>query len=423
MKLLQKTIRSYLLYSGFILLLAIPASYLAVRGIVKEDADEHLEATRTAVQPRITQAILNDTLATLSFADQDITLSPSRDPKPYEHFTNQDVYDTVSRETVPCRILQTNFIVRGRPYLLQVRNSMLDRDDLIESIVEVQVLLLLLLLSGLLLINRRLSQRIWKPFYLTLERLRAYTVEQDPPLRLDPSSISEFDDLNRSLRELTDRTRKTYLAQREFTENASHEIQTPLAIFQSKLELLLQTDPLNQEQAGLISDLADASQRLVRLNKSLILLTRIENQQFPDTDRLSLTSVLEKAFAHLDPQIRARQIVLEKDLREDPVLEANRTLLEVLVSNLLQNAIRHNIPGGLIRVTAGKHELLVQNTGKSTPLDPQQVFLRFFKDSTDPNSIGLGLQIVLQISALYGWTAAYTYRDGLHTFSITLREY
>ena len=418
MKLLQKTSRSYILYSVVILLVAIPVFYLVIKQIVREDANEHLQTAKTALKPKIIQAISDNTIGQLSFADQDIVLTPSRDPKEFETFTNQDIYDSLSGETVPYRILMINLVVNGRPWLLQIRSSMLDSEDLIESIVKVQVILLLILLSGLLLINRRLSGKIWQPFYTTLDKLNRYKIDQQPSLDLVKSFVNEFDDLNRSLEELTKRAHSTYLAQKEFTENAAHEMQTPLAAFQSKLELLMQTSPLNEEQAELIGDLANVGQRMGRLHKSLILLTRIENSQFAGTETISLKAVIERNIAQFQPQAEEKKIRFELDFPEDPVLSANRSLIEILVGNLFSNAIRHNLNGGLMRVALLDKKLIIQNTGKPAKLDPQHIYRRFYKDSADADSIGLGLQIVRQITNLYGWMMDYSYKDGLHSFTV-----
>jgi len=418
MRLLQKTIRSYIFYSVFILLVAIPVFYFSIKKIVKEDTDEHLQTTKSILLPRVKKAISNNTIGRLDFADQDIILSPSADTRTVESFINKDFYDSLSEETASYRVLMVNFMVNGRPYLLQLRNSMVDSDDLIESIVKVQIVLLLSLLAGLFLINRNQSRKIWQPFYIALEKLRQYKVEQHQPLDLAQSSINEFNDLNRSLEELTERVHTTYLTQKEFTENASHEIQTPLAIFQSKLELLMQTTPLNEEQAELIGDMANASQRMGKLNKSLILLTRIENLQFAETELILLAAILEKNIRQLQPQAEGKQITVQSDIQGNLLLKANRSLLEVLVSNLLSNAIRHNFYAGVIIVTLVKDKLIIENTGKLAVLDQDQIFRRFHKESTDANSIGLGLQIVRQISLLYGWTVEYTNKDGLHTFTV-----
>jgi len=419
MRLLQKTIRSYLIYSGCVLLIAVPVFYLAIKSIVREDTDEHLQATKVAIRARIILAIRQHDTVRLNFADPDITLIRSNDNHPFERFENRDIDDSVSGERVPYRILSSNFVVDGRPWLLQVRNSMLDSEDLIESIVKIEVLLLLLLLAGVVLINRKLSKKIWQPFYQTLDKLSRYRLGQQQPMELGASSVNEFDDLNRSLETLTGRAQQAYRAQKEFTENASHEIQTPLAILQSKLELLMQTSPLNGEQAGLISELADANQRLVRLNKSLILLTRIENRQFNETEPVAIEAVLQKTLDNLQGQIKTRSLAVETELLGDPIPQANRSLLEILVGNLLNNAIRHNSPAGLIRVALTDRQLLIQNTGKPNGLDPGKIFRRFYKESADVNSIGLGLQVVQQISNLYGWNAGYEFRGDLHSFSIS----
>ncbi|TDW96226.1 sensor histidine kinase [Dinghuibacter silviterrae] len=419
MRLLQKTIRSYIAYSVVVLLVAIPVFYFSIKSLVSEDADEHLQTIEASVRQKIVQAVQTRTLTQLAFADQDVTLSPGNGSLAFDTLTDEDIYDSVVHEHVPYRVLTSQFMVGGTPYLLRIRSSMLDSQDLIENIVYVQVVLLLILLCGLLLINRRLSKRLWKPFYSTLERLRQYAVEQGESLPLAPTEVIEFRDLNRSLKELTLRAHAAYKAQKEFTENAAHEVQTPLAVLQSKLELLMQTRPLTEEQAGLIGDLANAIQRLSRLNKSLVLLTRIENHQIKDTELILVGGILEKSLANLQGPAGGHQIDVTKDIQGDPVVEANRSLLEVLVGNLLSNAFRHNKAQGAIYITLTKNQLKVRNTGRPAALDPQRIFQRFYKESQDRNSIGLGLQIVFQIAAFYGWALEYGYQEGLHTFIIS----
>lgn len=412
MRLLQKTVRRYIVYSVFILAVAIPVFYLVIKQVIREDADEHLQAIKAAVKPRIEKAMSDHTIGRLYFADQDIVLSAYHKTPLFETLTDEDLYDTVSRETVPYRVLSANFIIDGSPYLLQIRNSMLDSEDLIETIVKVQIVLLLLLLSGLLVINRNLSKSIWRPFYSTLDKLRNYKVEQHRSLELTMSSVNEFDDLNRSLEELAGRAHQAYRMQKEFTENAAHEMQTPLSILKSKVELLMQTSSISEEQAELIGEMADASQRMGKLNQSLILLTRIENLQFTETESISLKEVIEKAVVLFQPQWEESQLRVRCDYKEDIFREANRPLLEILVNNLFGNAIRHNIKGGRIGIVLSGNRLVIQNTGRPSELDTGQIFRRFHKESNHVNSIGLGLAVVKQIGNLYGWWVSYAYREG-----------
>ena len=291
---------------------------------------------------------------------------------------------------------------------------------LIQRIVLVSALLLIALLVGLLVINRMLTKKIWQPFYNTLQRLREYRVDRQPKLTLQPSSISEFNDLNTAIEQLAERNYQVYSSQKEFTENASHEMQSPLAVFQSKLELLMQTKPLNEDQAALITDLANASKRMARLNKSLILLTKIDNDQFIEKETISVKEILQKLIQQYEFQIRQQGIHLRFQDAQDITVTANRTLVEILLGNLLSNAIRHNIPNGSIEISlqAQDRELTIRNTGRPSALDTQKLFQRFQKESPDANSIGLGLEIVKKISTLNHFSIQYHFSDQLHNFTL-----
>jgi signal transduction histidine kinase len=418
MKLLQKTIRSYFVYSVIILLVAIPVFYFVIQGIVQEDVDEDLMNTKEILKPKIANALQHNSISQLNFLDYDITVSESTALKEFDTLTTIEIFDTVARELVPYRVLTSNVIINGKPCMLQVKTSLVDNDDLIQSIVKVQVILLLLLLAGLFIINRNLSKKVWMPFYTTLNKLKNYKVEKHEPLALSKSAITEFNDLNTSLQELTERTYQSYISQKEFTENASHEMQTPLAVFQSKLELLMQTMPLSEEQAELMSDLADSGQRMARLNKSLILLTKIENSQFADKENTSLKTFIEKFILLYQPQMNEKQITVESKITTDEILNANTSLLEVLISNLLGNAIRHNHVGGSIIIKLHAGELIIENTGRLTPLDETKIFERFQKDSIDSNSIGLGLEMVKKVCSINHYEVAYQFINNLHSFTV-----
>jgi signal transduction histidine kinase len=251
-----------------------------------------------------------------------------------------------------------------------------------------------------------------------LRKLQNYTVENTEPLALEPSGIDEFNDLQKSLEELTQRTKHAYLGQKEFAENASHEMQTPLAVLQGKLELLMQTAPLSETQAELIGDLADASQRMARLNKSLLLLAKIENKQFPANEKISLDNIIRHYIQQYEPQVLQKQLTLNYSFNSDTILDCNKTLLEILVDNLIGNAIRHNNLNGSIIITLQPGTLTIQNTGVDSKLNEQRIFSRFQKDSTDVNSLGLGLEIVKKICVLYNFKISYSKQEDLHTFLV-----
>jgi signal transduction histidine kinase len=301
---------------------------------------------------------------------------------------------------------------------------MVDSNNLIQSILIVQVVLLLFLLGGLFLINRKLAKRIWEPFNKTLKKLKEYNISHKDPLTLSASATDEFNDLNTSLVELTNRIHIAYQSQKEFAENASHEMQTPLAILQGKLELLMQTEPLSEEQAGLMSDMSDAYQRMVHLNKNLILLTKIDNNlSFVEREKVSLNDTLKTVIHQYQPHLDEKQISLQVQLGNDISLMVNRSLLEILISNMFANAIRHNHAKGSIYLSTQDGDLLLQNSGKEQALDEANIFRRFYKDSADSQSLGLGLEIVKKLCSLYHFNLTYHFTGKLLEFRISFEEH
>ncbi len=418
MKLLQKTIRSYFIYSVIILLVAIPGFYVVVQQIVREDMDEELVGTREMIIQGIAGHLLKHPLSQLKTVDPDITITPVTFHRESDSLSNTEIYETTSGELVPHRVLSSTRVIRGQPVRITIVTSLVDSDNLILSIVLLATVLLLSLLGGLLVINHYLTKKIWQPFYTTLGRLQNYKLSDAEPLLLDDSTVDEFNDLKQSLLQLTNRSQQAYQGQKEFTENASHEMQTPLAILQAKLELLMQTSPLNEDQALLIGEMADASQRMARLGKSLLLLTKIENKQFPVNEQIELDPVIRKLIQQYELQARQKKITLHYSFKSETVVDANKILIEVLITNLLSNAIRHNCAQGTIQITLERDKLTIQNTGVSSRLNDQKIFNRFQKESTDANSLGLGLEIAKKICELYYFRINYSMTGNLHSFQV-----
>ncbi len=281
------------------------------------------------------------------------------------------------------------------------------------------IILLILIIAGFLIINRVTSKKIWKPFYNTVNKLNGYDLEKNEMPEFEKTSIDEFRDLDKSISALIKRNLSVFQSQKEFTENAAHEMQTPLAILQGKLELLMQTHPLNSEQAGLISGLADANQRMNRLNRSLLLLAKIENNQFIEKEKISLDGTIEKMVDQFAILAEQKNISIHNDTLPGITVEANRSLFEILISNLLSNAIRHSPDHGSVIIgTNDNTELIISNTSKGGALDNSRIFQRFHKDSPDNNSTGLGLAIAVKICSLYQFDLSYTFTGDMHVFSV-----
>jgi len=418
MQLLKKTIASYFIFSAILLLAAIPVFYYALKTMMVNIVDEDLIATKTHIMPQLRDAVANHTERSLSFSGYEIIFEKDQPNQKGDSIYDLEMQDRFSNQLLPGRKLASHFIINQESYSLQIRTSMTHELSLLKRIVLLLIILLFVLLLGLLMINRVLTKKMWKPFYSTLKRLHDYRVDKQPVLKLEHASVTEFNDLNKAIEELAERNYQAYASQKEFAENASHEMQSPLAVFQSKLELLMQTKPLNEEQASLISDLANASKRMSRLNKSLILLTKIENNQFLEKEKLSVKDMLQKLLLQYEFQIKQRSIHCTFHDAMDTTIDSNKTLIEILLGNLLSNAIRHNVQGGFIKIILKEKELLIQNSGKLSSLDAQKLFHRFQKESADPNSIGLGLEIVKKICALNHYSIQYHFNDQMHIFSV-----
>ncbi len=297
----------------------------------------------------------------------------------------------------------------GRRWLV-MRRSLLETDALVTLALAVLLPILGAILGALLLLNRRLARRLWAPLEVTLQALAAYDGRR--PLTLAPTtSIDEFDDLNRHLEAMSARVAQEVETLRAFTENAAHETQTPLAILRARLDQLVQLPTLPREAHALLADVSGGLSRLVRLHQALTLLSKIENGQFPATAQaLDLGALASARLEELSDLIEAKHLTVVTDLTHCPV-RLHPALAESLVRNLLQNAVRHNLPHGRLLVRAQLGALLIENTGPVPHGPVAHFFERFRKHDPTSESPGLGLAICEQIARAHGLTLTYTF-DG-----------
>ncbi len=293
--------------------------------------------------------------------------------------------------------------------------------DLEEDIMH-GIMLQFILISGVLgiaiiLTMRFISKRLWEPFDETLKQIENFNLESGEIPSLADSDIKEFTRLNHALNRLMENSVKSYKTQKEFTENASHELQTPLAVFQSQLDILLQQPDLTKPQAEMIQGLYRVSSRLARLNRNLLLLARIDNKQYNTMTTIDLVATLKELFPFLESLTEG--ITLHRSF-ECPALliKGNKILLESLINNLLINAVRHNTPGGDITITIGSNRLVISNTSEEGALDPQLLFNRFYRPSEKTKGNGLGLAIVKAICDYHHWKIDYSYRNYRHNFIV-----
>lgn len=290
-----------------------------------------------------------------------------------------------------------------------------DRFLIIATVTILTVLFSSLLLIGLVLLNRRLSHKLWRPFYDSLAKIKDFDLNKRQTVYFEPTDISEFAELNANLHKLITGSISAYNQQKRFTENASHELQTPLAIMQSKLDLFLQEPDLSPHQHQLIRELSAAVVRTSRINKNLLMLARIDNRQFENTEKVYVSQLFKEVIDMLSEHIAIKEIKLITDIADNVAFMANRVLIEVLLQNMLFNAYRHNHSGGEIFVSLDARRLLVANSGKvSLPVD--QLFKRF---SSEGIGTGLGLAIAKEICSSYQWDISYTFENSKHYFIVS----
>lgn len=419
MKLLQRTAYYYLIFSLLVFLLGALVMFLALRVVLDYETDEGLRHTSKVVKAYLVD--LDSIPAKLSIMDEIVELRPVVTAKEIELFSDTLMFDPEEQEYEPYRKFTFLDSLRGQNYLVSINHSRVENEDLITTILLVNLGILGLLLLTLNQLNRFLSRRLWQPFHQTITQIQSFSIQNDAKLELSPTKTEEFDQLNRSLERMTDKLQQDYRSLRRFTENASHELQTPLAIMRNQVDLLLQNADRPPEDFASIRHLSEAISRLGRLNKALLLLTKIENEQYGATEPIRLLPLLQQKLAALQPLLEERGIILKSDLQEI-TLEIHPVLADVLLNNLLENAIKHNLPNGQIDIHLSTDKLSIANTGTPLETPPLELFERFAKGSTNHQSLGLGLAIVREICNLYGWNISYDIQQDRHQLVVSFNR-
>lgn len=272
---------------------------------------------------------------------------------------------------------------------------------------------------SVILIMKNISVKLWTPFYYTLNKISKFRLEDKRIPVLPENNVKEFTQLNKAVTTLMENSQMSYNIQKEFTENASHEIQTPLAIFQSKLDNLLQDEHLTKHQAETIQELYNLTLRLTRLNKNLLLLAKIDNNQYNEMSDIDLIKVLNKIIPLL--LSISENIKITKDFKlPSMTIKCNIILLESLINNLIVNALRYTNADGEIIITVEKNKMIITNTSNGMILDENMLFNRFYKPIHNINGNGLGLAIVKTICDYHKWKIKYQYSNNKNNFIVVV---
>lgn len=419
MKLLHYTYRKLSLL--LLLLMAVwgVLFYYAVIDEVVDETDDTLENySKILINNVLMDPSILQTEGTLMSFYKFRPISESEGKHYREVYYDSTTYIESEDEYEPVRVMKTAFRMSdGQYYELELMISILERDDMVEAILWYLGALFLLFLICTSIGTRLILQSVFRPLHRLLDWLHLLQPGKEVTPLDNPTKIREFRELGNAAVDMANRSYMAYMEQKQFIENASHELQTPLAIVRGKVELLAENEAMTEEQLKELDGIYATLGRAVKLNKSLLLLSRIENGQYTETEDVSVDEVLDELLPDLMEIYESKHIRLVRTREEEPfVIRCNHSLAQILVSNLVKNALLHSPEGGELHVATTAASLIIKNNGEHA-LDGEKLFRRFYRSTTGKNdSTGLGLAIARSIAVSASLHLHYKWQDGMHVF-------
>jgi signal transduction histidine kinase len=420
MRLLTKTFLYYLTITAGVFLIGGVTFYFLIDHIFYNQVDEGIVTEKEIIADEIeNNSNIPDYSARFGHQIEVLILDRQLVPK----FVIKDTLINDQVSTTRFRYLYfSKNIGKEKSYVINIFRPLDDTYDLIEGILLSFLIMFACLFVLLILINFLISRRIWIPFYITIRQLNKYNINEKGKLILPETDIREFNILNGVVGSMAEKIKDDFQNMKEFIENASHEIQTPLAIIKTKIEMLIQTGKADQEQMKALQSINDSTIRLSKLNSGLLLLSRMENRQFTEVKRLDIVSILKCIVEELEDLIHIKELRLDVKLDVPFMVNINPELSEILLRNLLSNAIKHNIQKGFIEIRGTESTLQIINSGLPLSVPEQTLFNRFVKNNSASKSLGLGLSLIKKICELYHIDYYYKCENTIHTFQLRNQE-
>lgn len=419
-RLLNKPLKTFIIFTCTVLACSIPAYFYLVESIWTGELDDHNQHLKTQIEARFNAAnagALDEKIALWNEIQSSSQIMPALVfRKDSVYITEKEIMDRGVPEAERFRGLFSVIRLNGHLYSVTIESNVEEVHETVFAISIITCLFILLLISGFILLNRRLSQRLWMPFTDTLKKLQQFDLGSAGTITFSATDIQEFNELNKALGKLIDNNIRAYTQQKEFTQNASHELQTPLALLKTKLDLLIQDTSLTADQRKIIESLDKAISRVTRINKNLLLLAGIEHKNY-EAENVDVSKLVRAASENFNDFARDKGCVISTNIEAGIIKKANESLLDILVSNLLSNTIRHGEKHCTIGITLTGRALVVANEG-GDPLKEENLFKRFIAAGTNNPGTGLGLAIVKEICNKYGWQVTYNFAAGRHIFSV-----
>lgn len=376
---------------------------------------DQVEESLYSTEARVVDALKNDQIV-LSFP-------PITQLKKVQHIRPEILKDTIiydpsQDEMEAFRELSTYKEIKGQIYKITVRNLVVESEDILVAIVFSNITIFVLAFLFLFFFNTTKNIKLWNPFFTNLEQMKKFSLSSNEEIQLVDSDVLEFSELKDEILLLTSKVKNDYENLKQFTENVSHEMQTPLAIIQAKIDNIINEHDINDKQFEQISSIQKDIQRLKHLNQRVTILTKIDNNQFVKVENVNITKLSKEKIENFK-ELEINYISLNS--KNDLIASMDIYLADILINNLISNAIKHNFEEKDISITTENKTLVISNYGQNELLHPEKLFLRFYREVNSVQSSGLGLAILKKICDLYKFDLSYNFSENQHSFTLVFK--
>lgn len=419
MNLISK-INRYFIFSSILLFVVIfIAIYFLIDMSIRKESDQQLKNITKKVINELKEGGAVDYPPFIQIEPVDI--DTIHDKRHYFEDVLIDFSDTEVDE--PFRQMISYTKIDDKYYRVTARISMEAKKDMFQLISIVIFSGILLFIIIMFFINKKLSTYIFTDLYDTLKKIESFSITGGKKLVLKPSNINEFKKLNSAITFLADKAQNEYQVLKEFTEELNHEIQTPISVVKAKLELLIQSPSIDDDSFVILDSALKSLSKLEKINRSILLLNKLENADLYENSQINLKEEIIKILENFEDfkQFKNINLTYSEKTENKPFFLINSSLFNILISNLISNAIKHSTENGEINIKFNdlldKTFLTISNTTQKLQ-NPQNFFKRFYKESDSTESTGLGLAIVKKICDIYHIEISNSYYDNIYSVEL-----
>lgn len=407
-RLIKKTSRTFLLTGLVLAVLSTIALFFYTKYQLENELEEVLYSTEARVENALKSGKTVGSLPPILEVNEVKSLKD-------RVLKDTVIYDPSQQEMELFREYSNYRKINGKNYQITIREMVVESEDFLIAIVLSNVIIFGLAFVFLFYFNTSRNLQLWQPFFKNLEQMKRFSLSSKAPLELVESDVLEFSELKNEITTLTNKVRADYENLKQFTEDVSHEMQTPLAIIQAKLDNIINSQEINEVQFIQITSIQKDIQKLKQLNKRITILTKIDNNQFVTVENVNLTEIINNKVESFKELKMSKMLHASNDMLN---ITMDPYLAEILINNLISNAIKHNNSEEVITIVSDKSSFVISNFGEKALEHPSKLFQRFYRESNETKSTGLGLAIVKKICDLYQFKVSYKFDKMHHIFSV-----